>query len=81
MKTIKSSSNIYPDIIDDYSSPTTVYQRFNIIETTRENEQGEIVPWYEFDENQYTRQEWQVAQQEDFNVEVDFRLTMIELEV
>ena len=81
MKVLRSESSFYPQEIDDQSSPTTVFHRVDIVETTKDDGFGNMMTWYEFEERQYTRAEWRELSQEEFNLETDFRLTMIELEV
>ena len=58
-----------------------VLRRTEINESTKEQEDGTIIPWFTYAEACYTLLEWREVQQDDFNMEIDFRTTLLELEV
>lgn len=58
MITRKSQSSEYPLIVDEFSSPTTVYVRENIREISKQDEYGNMLTLYEYDEKVYERWEW-----------------------
>ncbi len=78
MKTIQSSSGHRPQEIDESSSPTTVYVRENIVETVREGHDGESVPWWEYTEHQYARQEWDELQIAKYVIDLEYQLVLLE---
>lgn len=56
----KSQSNVRPDLVDDYSSKTTVYIRRNIIEKSVEDKiREESRTVYEYDEAKLTKEEYE----------------------
>ena len=60
MNYVKSESTIKPELVDTTSSKTTVYLRKNIIEKERVDEEtGESTPYYEYDEEKLTKEEYQ----------------------
>ncbi len=56
MKTYKSESNIKPNELD--INVDTVYHNYNIVETTRKDEEGNETIFYEYDVDEYTTQEY-----------------------
>lgn len=62
MKILKSSSSTYPPLIDDYSSPTSVFVHEDIQEITRTDEEGLPMTEYIFMQKIYTRDEWDKIQ-------------------
>lgn len=56
MKTYKSESNIKPNELD--TNVDTVYRNYNIIEKTREREEGISETYFEYDVDEYTIQEY-----------------------
>ena len=60
MNYTKSESTIKPELVDTTYSKTTVYLRKNIIEKERVDEEtGESTPYYEYDEEKLTKEEYQ----------------------
>lgn len=53
----KSESTIHPDTVDTTSSKTTVYLRKNIVEKTRDTEEGRII-YFEYEEAKLTKAEY-----------------------
>lgn len=63
MKTVTSESTARPIEIDETSSPTTVYIRESIEESTRVDAMtGAENTIYRYTEKQFTRREWQELQ-------------------
>lgn len=56
MKTYKSESNVKPNELD--INVDTVYHNYNIVETTRKDEEGNETIFYEYDVDEYTTQEY-----------------------
>lgn len=56
MKTYKSESNVKPIELD--VNVDTVYRNYNIVETTREDEEGNTTIFYEYDVDEYPIQEY-----------------------
>lgn len=59
MKTYKSESNVKPSSLD--INVDTVYINYNIVEKTKEDEQG-TTTYYEYDVDEYTLQEYTTTQ-------------------
>lgn len=59
MKTYKSESNVKPSSLD--INVDTVYHNYNIVEKTKEDEQG-TTTYYEYDVDEYTLQEYTTTQ-------------------
>lgn len=79
MKFVHSESVDMPLLIDETSSPTTVYVRTDIQELTKEDEDGGIQTYYKYKETQYTKEEWAKEKEIEYVFEIDFRLAMVEL--
>lgn len=60
MKTYKSESNVKPSSLD--INVDTVYHNYNIVETTRKDEEGNETIFYEYDVDEYTLQEYTTTQ-------------------
>lgn len=59
MITYKSGSNVMPAEIDNFSSPTTVYRNYDIVEIEKVNEQsGEMSIEYSYMVDHYDRDEY-----------------------
>lgn len=56
MKTYKSESNVKPNELD--INVDTVYRNYNIVETTRKDEEGNTTTFYEYDVDEYPIQEY-----------------------
>lgn len=56
MKTYKSESNVKPNELD--INVDTVYRNYNIVETTRKDEEGNATTFYEYDVDEYPIQEY-----------------------
>ena len=78
MKTTRASSGHRPPEIDETSSPTTVYVRENITETTQQLEDGSSIPWWEYSERQYDRREYNELQIAQYVLDLEFRLILLE---
>lgn len=59
----------------------SVFTRTNIVEGTKEQDDGTVIPWFTYTENQYTPEEWKEVEKDEFDLDVDFRITMLELGV
>ena len=59
---VTGSQTTKPEEIDLTSSGTTVYLRKNIQQITQENEEGESVQLWEYDEQEMTVQEYEQMQ-------------------
>ena len=81
MITVHSESSEYPALLDRGSSNSTVYRRYDVEEKQRENEDGTTHTYYAYIEEQWTKEEWREAEKDTFDMDVDFRLTMLELGV
>ena len=81
MITVQSESSEYPVLLDTESSNSTVYRRYDVEEKQRENEDGSSQTYYTYTEEQWTKEEWRDAEKDTFDMDVDFRLTMLELGV
>lgn len=78
MKTIQASSGYLPQALDETSSPTTVYVRENVIETVLNDEMGGCIPWWEYTEHQYGKQEWEQAQIAKYVIDLEYKLVLLE---
>lgn len=78
MKTIQASSGYQPQALDKTSSPTTVYVRENVIETFLNDEIGGCIPWWEYTERQYDKQEWEQAQIAKYVINLEYQLVLLE---
>ena len=79
MKTVTSESTARPIEIDETSSPTTVYIRESIEESTRVDAMtGAENAIYRYTEKQFTRREWQELQVAKYVVDLEFKLAMLE---
>ena len=58
-KTRQGTQKTQPAILDVYSSPSTVYLRKNIAQTTVKNADGTKVKVWQYDECQLTREEYE----------------------
>lgn len=56
MRTYKSESNIKPNELD--INVDTVYHNYNVVEKTREREEGISETYFEYDVDEYTVQEY-----------------------
>lgn len=56
----KSESKIMPQLIDDTSSPTTVYIRKNVEEVVRKNENRDDETIYVYDEQEVKKEDWEI---------------------
>ena len=81
MITVKSESGEYPVLLDKESSKSTVYRRYDVVEKQRENEDGTLQTYYTYTEEQWTKAEWREVEKDNFDMDVDFRITMLELGV
>ena len=78
---VQSESGEHPVLLDTESSRTTVYRRYDVEEKQRENEDGSSQTYYTYAEEQWTKAEWRDAEKDTFDMDVDFRLTILELGV
>lgn len=78
MKITRASSGHKPPEIDETSSPTTVYVRENIVETVMQSEDGSSAPWWEYEERQYDRREYNELQIANYVIDLEFRLVLLE---
>ena len=79
MNVVQSESAERPLSLEGTSNG--VFRRTEINESTKEQEDGTIIPWFTYTETYYTLLEWREVQQDDFNMEIDFRTTLLELGV
>lgn len=80
MEVKQSSSGVRPDAIDATSSPTTVYVRENIQETTIETEMGGQQQWFTYTEKHYARQEWEELQVAQYVIDLEYELAQLKIE-
>lgn len=69
MKTYKSESNVKPNELD--INVDTVYHNYNIVETSKEDEEGNATTFYEYDVDEYTCQEYITTQLERNTQSID----------
>ena len=79
MRASKSESAEYPVLLDTESSPLVVYRRSNVEEIEKIDESGNKHPWFIYTEIVYTREEWERLQETNHLVDLDFRVSMLEL--
>jgi hypothetical protein len=79
MKSYYSESVDMPVAVDDISSPTTVYVNSEIQENERADEEGKVQTYYKYKVSEYTRQEWEKEKEIEYMLDLDFRLSMVEL--
>lgn len=77
----KSESTAYPDLIDTFSSKTTVYLRKNVVEVQRED-----ITFYQYDECKLTKaeyrqylQEMSIINLEQMRADIDYISFMVDV--
>lgn len=79
MKSYYSESVDMPLAVDDVSSPTTVYVNSEIQENERPGENEQAQTYFKYKVSEYTRQEWEKEKEIEYMLDLDFRLSMVEL--
>lgn len=80
MKIVQSSSGSMPEMVDETSSPTTVYVRENVTPSTMQDSGGEPRPWFNFTEKQYERKEYEDWQIAEYVIGIEYELAVLKIE-
>ena len=79
----QGSQSSKPEEFDSTSSPTTVYQRRNIVQVTQEQEDGSVSTYWEYDERKLTKDEYISLLQESLDqahADIDYIMAMTDIE-
>lgn len=79
MKIVQSESRERPVEVDETSSPTTVYLRDNVEESTRPDGFGEEHTVFVYRERQLTRQEYNDLKTAEYVLDLECRLAQLEM--
>lgn len=77
----RSESTVIPTEIDDTSSRVTVYINKNIVPVNRENDDGTTTTFYQFDQEVYTKEEYNRKVAAQTRADIDYLAIMTGVEL